>query len=105
MVLMMTDEPKTEVLAEVDFLKKSEDEAVDELVDAELDNIQLKAVNRMLVSSLWEALELRGLMLALQDPLALDSQKKEYRERWKKIELGIRAAIERADGLIKETRK
>lgn len=74
-------------------------------VEKEQQIIKLTATNRMLVAALYEALEFRGLMAALHDPLMLDGEKKEKRERWKKIELSIRAAIERADSLEKVRKK
>lgn len=82
-------------------LEKGDVNTIDEWIDVSLQNVELRAINRMLVAACYDALQLRGLMQALQDPLALDSEKHQYRSRWKMIELGIRAAIEKADNVDK----
>ena len=80
---------------------KSGDAFDEELIDVAVDLIELKAINRMLVASCWDALQLRGIWTALNDPLALDMEKRKLRERFKQIELGIRVSIEKADSTNK----
>jgi hypothetical protein len=85
--------------ARVELLHGINEETPDEVIESALDLLEVRAVNRMLVAACWEALQLRGLMKALNDPLMLEGEKRALRETWKKIELSIRAAIERADSL------
>lgn len=89
MLMCLTDEPTVELVSEKKVIETAE-------------IIQLKAVNRMLVGACYEALRLRGLWTAINDPLGLEMERHERRAQFKKIELSIRAAIEKADAVMNE---
>lgn len=68
--------------------------------------LRLTVVNRQLVAACYQALQFRGMMAALLDPLMLDGEKSEIKSSWKRAELAIRLAIEKADektAMIEET--
>ncbi len=86
MLRYLTDETP----ARTEFISEPE-------VDAIVEAIELKAVNRMLVAACWAALELRGIWTAINNPLMLEGERNNLRIRFRQIELSIRAAIEKAD--------
>lgn len=102
MLLMMTDEPET-----AESNKIPVDESDLRAIDADFELIKAKVVIRKLVIACEKALTLRGLWTAINDPLALEGEKQELREKFKKIELEIRAAIVEGDKIKAEglTRK
>ncbi len=55
------------------------------------------AEKRMLLNALWQALRMRGIFAALNDPLLLPGEKVELREMFKAIEAQIREAIKKAE--------
>lgn len=65
-------------------------------VDAEIELIEARAVIRKLESACYEALQLRGVFAAINDPLALQAEKEKWREKYRFIETQIRLAIEKA---------
>lgn len=96
MFITMTDEPETAESSRIP-VSNSELKAVEE----NLEIIELKAINRMLIAACWDATQLRGIWTALNDPLALDMEKRKLRERYKQIEIGIRATIDKAEARMK----
>jgi len=89
MVLMMDDEVTS---ARIQMLKNNDTELDEETVGVTLDLIEATAVIRQLRSAVSKALELRGIWVALNDPLAFEGNKKVLRERFLQIEAEIRAA-------------
>ncbi len=118
MIMTMTDEPETDESNRIPVseseLKTVEDrnfiprrarsersESELKTVEENLEIIELKAINRMLIAACWDATQLRGIWTALNDPLALDMERRNLRDRYKQIELGIRVAIEKAESRMK----
>jgi hypothetical protein len=65
-------------------------------VDAEVELLEARAVIRKLESACYEALQLRGIFAAVNDPLALQGEKEHWREKYRFIETEIRLAIEKS---------
>jgi hypothetical protein len=76
------------------------DEAIlitDDQINDSFDLIEAKAVIHSLEIACEHALKLRGLTAAINDPLALEGEKMEWRNRYKAIEDEIRSAIKKAE--------
>ena len=91
MAFMLDDEHE-----KVAMLKNSDVEVEEELTNAVCDLMEANAVIHQLRIAGEKALELRGLWVALSDPLALEGEKKRYRERFLQIESEISGAVKTA---------
>lgn len=65
------------------------------------DLTEAKAVIKQLTSALLDATMIRGIYAGLNDPLALQGEKQELRERFLQIEAKINAAIETSRRFLK----
>lgn len=68
----------------------------DDQLNDSFDLIEAKDVIRIMENACDKALTLRGLVAAINDPLALEGEKQEFRSRYKQIETEIRAAVGKA---------
>ena len=64
----------------------------DDQVDESIDLIKAKSMIRRLEGTLSKALRMRGLLKAINDPIALGDEKRRLREEYRQIEAEIREA-------------
>lgn len=88
MTILLDDEPFTSSGIWDEPLETNEVKVVDDAVAL----IEVKAIIRQLRAACDKALQLRGIWVAINDPLALEGEKQILRERYQQIEAEIRAA-------------